>query len=137
MAERIDESAMVLAHELGVEYSDVLYVPERVAGDSHPSFETEPIEVRTYAAGAFRQRNRRDYLLHQRATSLLEARMRAWAGFNASFARYSAVEDRVRAECDSEPCYGRSLFSCHYECIDRLVADAVSTGNGSVTATEP
>ena len=58
MAERIDESAMVLAHELGVEYSDVLYVPERVAGDSHPSFETEPIEVRAYAAGAFRQRNR-------------------------------------------------------------------------------
>ena len=31
--------------------------------------------------------------------------MRAWAGFNASFARYtwrySAVEDRVRAECNS------------------------------------
>ena len=51
------------------------------------------------------------------------AHARAWAGFNASFARYSAVEDRVRAEWQ---------VGCDYECIDlgidRLVADAETRG---------
>lgn len=123
VSEQIDESMVLLAHALGIDASDVLYVPERVAGSSHPPLEEEPPEVLAYANGPFRQHNRRDYLLHERATAELAARTAAWPGFDASHAEYLALESAITETCDPSqpPCYWHDI-GCDYECVDRLVA---------------
>lgn len=96
VAERFDESVVMLASLLGVDDDDVAYMPVKVADGQerhdgafvhthrHTPWAQEDPAVRRYAASAeFQQANQMDYELHTAATARLDA-------------FYAAPENRAR-----------------------------------------
>jgi len=87
VAERFDDSLVVLQLLLGVPASDALYLPSKVADGRthdfrgvllavHPPLADEEPAVWQYVRGAYRQHNRLDVELHANASQQLDRHIR-------------------------------------------------------------
>jgi len=145
--ELYDESAVILASQLGANLTDVLYLPAKVSGAAaaedpmtgrpliqHPPLDEEPQEVREYAASdEFKQANVGDYALLEFATAAIHRRLEADARLRAQLEHFSRLRDAAERDCgaqaadegytpyeQSENCYW-SDNGCGYRCLDEFV----------------
>jgi Sulfotransferase family len=114
VTERFDESMLLLAHRLGVPWSQVLYVPSKVAADGrqerfnghtftfvpHPAFVQESAEVQLELV-SFRRQNHLDYELHRLANQRLDQLIAEYGEveFRAQLAEFQRALAQVAEEC--------------------------------------
>ena len=152
VAERFDESVVLLADALGVALEAVLYLSSKnsSAGGvhlhggrayvAHPPLESEPPEVlRELASGAFAAANADDAALWAAATARIDARMRE-PRLAAKLAAFRAMLARAQRECGAaalDPAHSRCYQSdagCGYECLDANFTPQYARRGANATA---
>ena len=108
--DRFAESMLVLAHRLGLDIEDMLYLKSK---DSHrlkvdnkgsPMVPSVPLKeqseaVRGYLEGEWRRRNAADYALWDAVNMELDRWIEGIPHFNESLQRYQCLLDQAQAKC--------------------------------------
>lgn len=141
VAERYDEAMVTLLLALrGVRLPDLLFISSKNSSEerrddtgqvmrSHPPLEDEPLEVRQFAQGAFREFNQRDYSLWGAAMHWQATIADSWPRFAKELATFRRMQERVARECaigeqlvslkSAVKCYWNDN-GCNYACLDGL-----------------
>jgi len=142
LAERYDESMVLLASILRVPLSQVLYLKSKDSqvpngtddkGKSfvaHLPLDQEPLIVRQEAASeGFRARNELDLALHSVASAELDRRWAAnRAELDGQLAQFKALREKAERLCkgatqEEQECYWNDN-GCAYRCLDRIAPDS-------------
>ena len=143
VAERLDETLVLIAASLGVPLAHVLVAAAKNSSQAtrdpetgrlaphHPPLHLEAPAVRAYAGGPiFAARNAQDVALWRGANARIEALFEGSAALRGALGTLRGLQARARARCapeftaDGVPAHRmRCLFNdqaCNYECLDRV-----------------
>ena len=151
LAERYDESMVLLASMLRLPLSQVLYLKSKdshVVNSTdydfpgakpmpHPPLAEESLVVRQEVASErFKTRNKLDFALHTFAGAELDRRWAAnRAELDEQLARFKAMREKAEGLCkgdtqETKACYWKDN-GCAYQCLDRIAPASAADGTGA------